>query len=801
MRQRLQRRSPVATTDAVGVARPPAIRARDPVIEPTASQGPGLDLSRVPVRNEAPARIQAKLTVGQADDPLEREADRVADQVIRMPEPRGGPEDGLRRNGGTVPPIQANRAGAGGNAGFEAPPIVHDVLRSPGHPLDAATRAFAEPRFGRDFSDVRIHADTTATASAKAINALAYTSGTHAAFDAQSYNPASPGGRRLIAHELAHVVQQQGTGGRLQRQSKPAPQPQSQPAPQPQSQPAAQPQPAAQSQPTAAPTPTPSPEAYGNTSIAVTAPPQPYTLKEAKDFVAKRTKETPPALTSGSVKGALPGSDAEIFLWHILASVARRDWWGTENDLIEPIGWPPKPLAPYTDPSTPYKPSAGAPAPKPPMGAVTVRIDQAGVGEAELVSAKIPVASTTYADPAAASTGLTSAYGLKSVTDDGSATWTAVQLNIVSDAFALLPAADKAALKGVILRRVKEIDPEHSAQFSRNLASVAKGATAATTQDATLDVGNSAFGGDDRLFVGSGSAAYVRSTRAILHEVGHAIESQAFADTHQTTATNVAARNKALEPYNDAIDKRNKLIGSKKTDPATLKEIDDLAKVTAAKKPAVTKATAAQDTARKAEAATLVPAKDVAAGLTTMKAEGTAADAALKTAQTAAGTFAQKDSDESQAYRKSVEDLSKAIGDYAKLAETTPATLNVKDQELLVDAAVKKRDGERAALQKAAAANPALTQFAAVEASQTSWAIAVKTQARLPKRTVRLQNFVDTVKANKIEPFTAYAKQNWPHNPTEFYAEAYSLWRTDPEYLKANAKAVFDWFEAGHYRD
>jgi hypothetical protein len=97
-----------------------------------------------------------------------------------------------------------------------APPIVHDVLRSPGQPLDAATRAFMEPRFGQDFSRVRVHTDGQAAVSARAVNAHAYTVGTHIAFGAGQYTPGSHAGRGLLAHELAHVVQQ---SAQLQRQA------------------------------------------------------------------------------------------------------------------------------------------------------------------------------------------------------------------------------------------------------------------------------------------------------------------------------------------------------------------------------------------------------------------------------------------------------------------------------------------------------------------------------------------------------------------------------------------------------
>jgi len=94
-----------------------------------------------------------------------------------------------------------------------APPIVHEVLRSPGRPLDDQTRGFMESRFNHDFSGVRVHTDERAAESAQAVNALAYTVGNHVAFGAGQYAPGTSGGRGLLAHELAHTVQQGGTSG------------------------------------------------------------------------------------------------------------------------------------------------------------------------------------------------------------------------------------------------------------------------------------------------------------------------------------------------------------------------------------------------------------------------------------------------------------------------------------------------------------------------------------------------------------------------------------------------------------
>jgi hypothetical protein len=91
---------------------------------------------------------------------------------------------------------------------LEVPPIVRDVLRSSGHALDPATRAFFEPRFDSDFSRVRVHTDAKAAESARAVNALAYTVGHHIVLGDSVSNLSTMVGRKTIAHELAHTIQQ-----------------------------------------------------------------------------------------------------------------------------------------------------------------------------------------------------------------------------------------------------------------------------------------------------------------------------------------------------------------------------------------------------------------------------------------------------------------------------------------------------------------------------------------------------------------------------------------------------------------
>jgi len=173
-----------------------------------------------PVRSSAPAAIQPKLTVNTPGDAYEQESDRVAEQVMRMPEPGHSPESGhSTRTGGQSGGEQVRKKPLAANAstGAAAPRIVHEALRSPGQPLDTATRAFMEPRFGRDLSHVRVHTDSKSDEAAAAIGARAFTLGQRIAFAHGQYTPGTEAGTRLMAHELAHVVQQGAGHAILQR--------------------------------------------------------------------------------------------------------------------------------------------------------------------------------------------------------------------------------------------------------------------------------------------------------------------------------------------------------------------------------------------------------------------------------------------------------------------------------------------------------------------------------------------------------------------------------------------------------
>ncbi|NJK65331.1 MAG: DUF4157 domain-containing protein [Microcoleus sp. SU_5_3] len=156
--------------------------------------------------------IQTKLKIGEPGDKYEQEADRIADQIMRMSAGVGEELDELEEETiqtkslsnplMTSPPDRAEFSGISS--------IVGDVLNSPGEPMNPRTRNFMESRFGQDFSQVRIHADDRAATSAQSIHAQAYTAGNNIVFNTGLYHPETDLGKHLLAHELAHVVQQSG---------------------------------------------------------------------------------------------------------------------------------------------------------------------------------------------------------------------------------------------------------------------------------------------------------------------------------------------------------------------------------------------------------------------------------------------------------------------------------------------------------------------------------------------------------------------------------------------------------------
>lgn len=183
-------RAPDPAPRAAARRRPPGAPApeSEPALDDVRQLGGNFALQRL-MRAHG---IQASPLVSGPEDADEREAERAADGATRGPAPA--------RPDGAPPPARPAPAFAGLVAG------------AAGRPLDAATRAEMEGRFGQDFGDVRVHTDDAAARSAEALGASAFTRGRDVVFAPGRYAPGTPEGRRLLAHELAHVVQQ-GRGG------------------------------------------------------------------------------------------------------------------------------------------------------------------------------------------------------------------------------------------------------------------------------------------------------------------------------------------------------------------------------------------------------------------------------------------------------------------------------------------------------------------------------------------------------------------------------------------------------------
>lgn len=144
--------------------------------------------------------LQRKLAIGASNDPLEQEADRIADQVMATP--------AHHAVSGAPPRIQRYSGQTNGEMDA-APASVDQALASPGRPLEPALRRDMEQRFGDDFSRVRVHTDAKAAEAAHAIDALAYTVAPDIVFGAGQYAPHTTAGRTLLAHELTHIIQRE----------------------------------------------------------------------------------------------------------------------------------------------------------------------------------------------------------------------------------------------------------------------------------------------------------------------------------------------------------------------------------------------------------------------------------------------------------------------------------------------------------------------------------------------------------------------------------------------------------------
>lgn len=675
--------------------------------------------------------------------------------------------------------------------------------------------------FGRfDVSHARAHLDSPA---AKATGANAFTAGEDVSFAARPT-------LRTAAHEATHVLQQRagvpfsGRGQRgdpFERQADavaervvqgrssenllstiprgtagsgtamqfddppkaPATRPASQPATQPATQPVAPPVVAGGD-----------PLRYDRSWYSSLSVPD-EALTEA--WMESRMKKI---FTTHTVKGIPVGAPKEtrLFLLYLLEEVADRKNWGAEQDLVAPIAWPAK---------------KGDPAP---VGRVTVRIDKLGNASAELV-AQGPVPKAPQTTLAAGSTLLIDTYHFSGVSDDGTATWSDSDISDVVEALKLLPPAEKDVLSGVELIRVKDIPGKFAGLFASGGVSPADPTTVIKP---SLKLANAAFDAEKR-FYGGTKGTVPSSFYTIVHEVGHAVEEEKYRPLAEAYNTAAVKSNKLGKPVQESADEHKKLSAdyaklypqydaAKKAGDATKtakletqllalqKKIDAAyARNVAANKKYKPVHKTAEDAKQKMKKTLVDPTAIVKPLETDAAAKKVLATDAIAKIAPVRAALPQPQVTGSQPFMDEIDKTTKAIETFSTSAKDAG---KIEPLEEPVLRQIETRNLEAKKLALAAPAHPALASMKLAAEAQDVWFSAERTAARAPHRTLHLQSFVDLVTAKKIEPFTDYAKKNWPHNPAEFYAEAYALWRTDPDFLSDNYKPVFDYFESGDYR-
>ncbi|MEO6732287.1 MAG: DUF4157 domain-containing protein [Ferruginibacter sp.] len=590
--------------------------------------------------------IQAKLSVNISGDKYEKEADAKANQISKgekRNEQPGRSPNGITQIVQTKGDVAATTA---------SPHLENNIAasRGSGSSMDDSTQSFMAGSFGIDFSKVKIHTDDKARQMNEEINARAFTVGEDVYFNKGEYQPGSPNGTRLLAHELTHVAQQSGGGQRIQKDD-------------------------------------PAPDAA--------------TAAEAK----KKT------------------------------------------------------------------------------GLIT----------------KIKT------------------YGVSAV-EDGDATFTSAELDLVDKALSGLPATDKAAIKGAKIIRVSSLGPKTAGRYSNKQGY--SGTTATDEQKIELS---------DRAF---GATSAAESIRLITHEVGHGVAAMPyrvamsgevaagvksnklveeanvavgkFNTANDETNTAIEASNAAVEVYNQAITGTDKaaITAAKKDLTAKKAEVARLKAISTAKETAFNTKNTAVETQKKVVATKEAATKTKIANIDDLKTDAAGKLSAMQTSYTAAEPAIKKDDAESSDYRTSLTTAENAIKTFYD--ENVTADVDEKTAESaksVVDSVILDRNKKRDALNKL---NPANTFTSATTALETAQETCFKsaTQVALNKSmNLSVKRFYDFVIKNGISPaLTPYAAENWPHKPEEFYAEAYSFFVTKPKDLEAFSKDLYEWFKAGSYK-
>lgn len=473
-------------------------------------------------------------------------------------------------------------------------------------------------------------------------------------------------------------------------------------------------------------------------------------------------------LTSYQVKGARAGSPAELFLLALIFGAAKKARWGTESDLVTVIGWPAKP---------------GAPAP---LGQVTLRFDRQGAATAELIAAG-PVAAPPQASFADGISRLTSDFGFSSVTGWADNANGAAEISDVLGALDLLKRRapqDVAALKGLALIRVASLGGNTAGEYSMT--------------GRWLKLANGAFNANAFQFFGGGPASpsVPASYQTILHEVGHAVEMEVLRvalEARDKARADVEAVKQRIQDDVSTFDKDfEQAKKDKKVSQFYKKRENELKKNEKAQAEANDRYLAEADKvkATKVDAAVVQPLES--------KATAESASAASALAAAKSQSLLPAEAQGSSAYTRAVEETAAAIAAFPAAAQTGAS---LEDLENAVLRKVADRNRARDQLKARSATHKALALLDRAAQAQDRWFEAERLLVRGRGRTRRLQKFIQLVRDNNIRRFTKYSADNWLLKPGELYAEAYSLWLVDPDFLKTNYRVVYDFFQAGDYRN
>ncbi len=407
-------------------------------------------------------------------------------------------------------------------------------------------------------------------------------------------------------------------------------------------------------------------------------------------------------------------------------------------------------------------------------------------------------------------------YGVIAV-EDGDATFSSAELELVNKAIAGLPKGDKTAIAGAKIIRVSSLGGKTAGMYSNT-----QGYDSTANDEQKIELADKAFG----------STTAEESIRLITHEIGHAIAAKPYRVAMSEEVKAGAKWNKLVDEANVAVDEFNtanddsnnaitefeaasealteaKSSGDKDAiaaatkDKAAKKRTMDKLKADRTKKESVFNTKKAASETQKTVLTTKETAtKTKIANIDDLKTDASTKLTAMETAYTGASATINMTDPDSADYRASLTAAETAI----KTFYDENVTVDVDEPtasaaKSVVDSAIRERDSKRDALNKANAGNAVTGATNALEQAQDSCYKAAIVVAFNKSMNLAVKKFYDFVITNAISPaLTPYAEENWPHKPEEFYAEAYSFFVTKPKDLEAHSKLLYDWFKAGNYK-